>query len=1130
VVTLALAAAVLGLGDSPADPSDFEFFEKRVRPVLVEHCHRCHGPEKQKAELRLDSLAAVLTGGENGPIVVAGRPEESRLVRAIGYADVKLQMPPKGKLPDRDIEALREWVQRGLPWPRREADAVGAAATGDFDLEARRRSHWAWQAIRDPPLPSVADSAWLHETADAFILARLEAEQLSPAPPAEPPELARRLHFDLAGLPPPPDDASDFLAGESPLAYERLVDRLLASPRFAERWTRHWLDLVRYAETRGHEHDYVIPNAYQYRDYVLRALNADVPYEEFVVEHVAGDLLPSPRLDPESGANESVLGTGFWFLGEEVHSPVDIRQDEADRADNQIDVFSKAFLGLTVACARCHDHKFDAISTRDYYALAGFLQSSSYRQVSFESLENHREVAQALKALRAEWRPKLLREFAESSEEVLGRMPDYLAAAADLARAERSAAPDAHVTAAAARGLDAELLQRWSRHLQAARSTPDDPFHVRALLASSAAGDEAERLREIAAPLVKGWRVAAERASAAEKEVRVLVDYSTLRAEDWMQDGFTFGTGPARAGDVELSADPARPLRGVVTRGAARRDPVWLELSAPAGTQSEPAAFGAWSRPGRTLRTPTFELQSGKLHYLVSGAGFVYAVVDSHRLIQGPLHGRLLLEWKDEAQGKPRWVSHDLTPYRGHRLHLEFTPKAGSTAAVYIVAEADRAPQAEVLPSAIVVETLAASDWTSPRALAERLQTHIEEALRRLTSADGGDGEVWASLADWAVRHADLLRAKTSAAETLTASAAGFISAQEQLLSRLRTRSHTAPALLDGSGEDEYVFVRGKHTNRGPTVPRRFLEAIAGAEQPAVASGSGRLELARRLTDPANPFLPRVLVNRVWHHLFGRGIVATVDDFGAMGERPTHPELLDELAADFARGGGSLKKLMRSLVTSSAYRMSSRGSASALDRDPRNLLVHSMRPRRLEGEAVRDAILAVSGRLDLALLGPSVDIHLTEFLEGRGRPQSGPLDGAGRRSIYLAVRRNFLSPFLRVFDAPLPFSTVGRRNVSNVPTQALILLNDPFVVEQAKLWAASVAARRGTSARERVGDMYRAAFARSPHPHEEDAALDFLAEQQRVWGVGPERLDADPRPWSDLCHVLFNVKEFVYVP
>ena len=388
-----------------------EFFEKQVRPLLADSCFSCHsaGAKEIKGGLRLDSRELVLTGGDSGPAIVPGEPRKSRLVDAVGYQDPDLQMPPKKRLSADKVAVLTRWVELGAPWPETLASAADSAAGGHsadapspkkkFDLAERRAAHWAWQPIRVVAPPAVKHAAWARDPLDNYLLARWEAAGLEPPAAADRRALIRRASFDLVGLPPSAEEVEAFVADRSPHAWETVVDRLLASPRFGERWARHWLDLVRYAETRGHEFDYDIPNAWQYRDYVIRAFNADVPYNQFVVEQIAGDVLPSPRTDASGQINESILGTGFWHLGEWLHSPVDIKQDEMDRVDNQIDVMGKTFLGLTLGCARCHDHKFDAISAKDYYAVAGMLESSSFRDVRFERGRENRAVIDRVRAI-----------------------------------------------------------------------------------------------------------------------------------------------------------------------------------------------------------------------------------------------------------------------------------------------------------------------------------------------------------------------------------------------------------------------------------------------------------------------------------------------------------------------------------------------------------------------------------------------------------------------------------------------------------------------------------------------------------------------------------------------------------
>jgi Protein of unknown function (DUF1549)/Planctomycete cytochrome C len=353
------------------DAGELEFFEQRIRPLLAEHCYSCHGVAEQKAGLRLDHIETILNGGDS--------PDGSRIVRAVRYEDVKLQMPPDGRLDAAAVADLSKWIELGAPWPN-EARPESKPPAETFDLEARKAAHWCWEPLRETP-PPVHGSTPHESSIDAFIAEEWAPRGLVAAPAADRATLLRRLSFDLIGLPPTADEIDAFVADPAPDAYERRVDALLASPRFGEHWTRRWLDLFRFSETYGHEFDYPIEEAWRYRDYLIRALDADVPYDQLVREHLAGDLLDPPRRNPEDGTNESIQATGHFFLHQATHGPVDVRQDEADRVDNQIDVLTKSFLGLTVSCARCHDHKFDAISTRDYYAVAGYLKSSR-RQIA----------------------------------------------------------------------------------------------------------------------------------------------------------------------------------------------------------------------------------------------------------------------------------------------------------------------------------------------------------------------------------------------------------------------------------------------------------------------------------------------------------------------------------------------------------------------------------------------------------------------------------------------------------------------------------------------------------------------------------------------------------------------------
>jgi hypothetical protein len=1074
----------------PDDPAGAEFFEKKIRPILVERCHSCHSESatKLKGGLRLDSLDAALKGGDSGPALVPGNPGKSRLVEAVTYQNVDLRMPPKGKLPAEQIADLREWVKRGAPWPKGEP-AAGTPKRASFDLAQRKADHWAWQPLRTDAAPAVKNAAWPKRSLDRFLLAKLEERGLEPAPPADPRTLIRRLAFDLRGLPPTPAEVDAFVADPSDRALERFVDALLASPQFAETWARHWLDLTRYAETRGHEYDYLLPNAWHYRDYLIRAFDQDVPYPQFVAEHIAGDLLPEPRIDPRSGIDESVLATGWWYLGEWLHSPVDTRSDEMDRVSNQIEVFGKTFLGLNVSCARCHDHKFDAISQKDFYALAGFLKSSNYRQVRFDTIDRERRAARDLERLREERERVVLQAVAVSSRPVLGRLADYL---------EAAAAPE---KGALGRELDPERLAAWIVQLRRSAADPKDLLHPYAV--ASQGGNLAALAAKDRARLVG--------ADKALENAELLFDFTRPEAADWTQDGVTFRR--MKAGDAGWGTDPRQPLLEILATGALRADPLWQSLRLAPKTQTE-SSHRSWVDSGRMARTPTFTLRRSSLYSLVQGAGHAFIEVDSHRQINGPLHASTVASWKEEGR---RWIVQDLHRYPSpdpehplHRLHVEYTP-ASPDFEVLMVVQGD-APPGDPFdrPSSAILEALEAGP--TPLALAKIYQKLMSDAADRLAASRlGGEPEA-ARLADWMVRRPELWGA-------VAPEAADYAAARAKLAASVPAESRTAPAILAGPAADEYLLIRGSGAAPKEIVPRRFLEAFGGGGH------AGRLELARQMTDPrVTPLLPRVAVNRIWHHLFGRGLVPTVDDFGKMGLQTLHPELLDHLAGRFGELGGSSKKMIREIVLSSAYRMSDVPSAKALDVDAANTLLQHRSPRRITAEALRDAMLAVSGRLDPSMYGPPVPIHLDGFQDGRGRPGDGPVDGAGRRSIYLAVHRNFLSSMLLAFDFPQPFSAIGRRSVSNVPAQALILRNNPFVHDQAAFWAKRLVAE-GRSAGERIDLMFRAAYARPATADEVAGALQLIQDVASL-----KALDAGhPEVWKELAHVLFQAKEFIFL-
>ncbi len=1133
-----------------------EFFEREVRPLLVKRCHSCHGAKKQQAGLRLDSLTAILKGGDSGAAVVPNKPTESLLLSAVRYET--FEMPPTGKLPQQEIATLERWIAMGTPWPQETTELATRANGGNQFPWKERLAHWSFQPLKNVSRPAVQRSDWAADPLDEFVLAKLESLQLTPAPDADGRSWLRRVYFDLIGLPPSVPEVEEFLARPDRQAREAVVDRLLQSPQFGERWARHWMDLVRYADSRGHEFDYTAANAYQYRDYLIRAFNADVPYNQLVMEHLAGDLIDTPRLHPEQGWNESILGTGFWFLGEWVHSPVDVRQDEAERFDNMIDTMSKTFLGLTVSCARCHDHKFDAISTQDYHALYGYLQSSTYRQVRFETLEQDRAVAEGLATFRRDHADQVRRGWAVALDRGIqpvdaGSFANYLLAAQAVlqlapeyrplleqppaADKQPAVAPQTltlsmqHLVQQLAkeRQLDPVRLAHWCRYLWQPL-TPSDPLKVWSDICAGEPQTLEPRLKRMAQNLTIP-------AALDLSALHVIVDYRNSTSTDWWQDGFAFGSEPVQSGGLEWGSSAL--VEGLAIDTAAQRDPAWQQLALAPGTERNPGDMGNFTIPGSTLHTKTFELSNPQLHYLVRGQGTAQVVVDSHRTLNGPLHRRTVLRMPDSPADGPRWIAHRLDDYVGHRVHVEFTPAPRGEFAVLAVTLGDNPPPLATpgVPDAVRSAMADVKQPADLRAVVLAYQAWAQQATLLLGESDQGakraqaeDQRAKLSMADWLIRHRDLVLDDSQQA-ALANQLRPLQQQYAQLVGSIERSSHTAMAMMDGSGENEHVFIRGNPHNLGPEVPRRLLTGIAGDNQPTPSHGSGRLEMARRVVDPANPFASRVIVNRLWHHLLGRGIVASVNNFGHLGEEPSHPLLLDFLATRFMDEGWSMKQMIRNIVLSRTYGQSSQNpDPQAAQRDPQNLLLHRARVRRLSGEAIRDSLLAVSGRLDRTMYGPNVPIYLTPFAEGRGRPRSGPLDGAGRRSVYLSVRRNFLSPMMLAFDMPIPFNSIGRRNVSNVPAQALILLNDPFVVEMARVWSERLL-KEPASAEQRVRTLYLTALARPATAEELSSAIHFLKRQDTAH-VGKSSGDANSytaASWQDLCHVMFNLREFIFL-
>jgi hypothetical protein len=578
---------------------------------------------------------------------------------------------------------------------------------------------------------------------------------------------------------------------------------------------------------------------------------------------------------------------------------------------------------------------------------------------------------------------------------------------------------------------------------------------------------------------------------------------------EWFFDGNAFTPKPTVAGDF-LVGDATQPVAGVLRAG-------WMHS----------ALFSR--RLQGVVRSPSFTIDKRYIHVHAAGQDArINLVLENFQVIRSPIYGGLKRELKSS---EPRWVMFDLEMWKGRRAYLEFSnlsaPDLADTNSyekdgwlafdrVYFSDEKEMTTHDEPASLALLGEQT--SD--SAEALANRYQQAALDAVKAWQAGRANDAQI--ALLDWLARN-QLFSATTG-------DRAVALVEQYRKIEATIPDPTFVPAMTEGDGFDERVSIRGNYKTQGDLVQRRFLEAIAGANQPPIARGSGRWELAQKIIATDNPLTARVAVNNVWNHLFGRGIVPTPDNFGVLGERPTHPELLDFLADWFRGNGWSEKKLIRMLMLTRAYQMSSKpADALAEQRDPTDALLHRARVRRLEGEAIRDAVLAVSGRLDAQMFGPPVPVHLTAFMEGRGRPGDGPLDGAGRRSIYIGIRRNFLSPMMLAFDEPIPTTTIARRTSSNVPAQALILMNDPFVVEQAQFWAKRLLAEKTLTPQQRIARIYSEAFGRPPAEAESRAALDFVGEQGRAYTPVALNPADEEKVWADLCHVIFNVKEFIFI-
>ncbi len=1031
LASVCLAASAAAEDPAPLSPEAVEFFESRIRPVLAQDCYSCHSQaEGRKGGLLLDSRPGWEAGGRSGPAILPGRPDGSLLVRAIRHEEGAPRMPREGApLDPAVVRDFVRWIEMGAPDPRDHPPSAEQVEE-DRNWEAvreRRRSWWSFQPIGDPLPPAAGEPG---HPVDAFLEARRREQGLQAAGPAPAEVLARRFHLILIGLPPDPGETLEFVRDhrEDPgRAVSDLVDRLLASPRFGERWARHWMDWIRYAESHGSEGDPPIGNAHLYRDYLIRALNADVPYDQLVREHVAGDLLEEPRIDSGTGVNESLIGTAHWRMVFHGFAPTDALDERVRFTDDQINVFSKAFLGLTVSCARCHDHKFDPLSQRDYHALFSILGSTRPGRRAIETGERQNLHRQELLAMKPALREAIAADWLGSLDSLTEALAPGAGGIAAASEEDPLLLPLKRIDAALDGGLSLE--EAW-------------------------AGEEREQRRHLEA-----WE--------AHRQRRFLHRWRMDRSEgrgSWFGEGAGLGPDPTSPGDFSVAPEGDLALSGIHCGG------VHSHLVS--------------TKHAARLASPDFPLeQESQAWLLIKGSGRSMSrfVVQNY-----PRSGTVfpIRAMQGEDRQRWRWERYPLEYWTGDDVHLELAAARdaplqtqGDERSWFAIREAFVAPSGSPPPPSFA-RTALEPVWAqlggkapgSREEAAGAYRKAVAKALRDWTREGADDAQ--AELLDACLR----LGLLPNRLEGLPA--AGPLVEQWRELEAAIPVATRIPALSEWKGQDLPLFERGDHRKPRERVPRRFLEIID--ETPYQTGLSGRLRLAEDVLRPDNPLARRVIVNRIWHHLFGRGLVATPDNFGRLGEPPSHPLLLDHLASRFESDHRwSIKRMIRYLATSRAFQLDGRPPDGARRTDPGNVLLSHFSIRRLEAEAIRDSMLFVAGVLDPAA-------------------PDGPVDGREpRRSVYVRVLRNRLDPFLSAFDAPVPFSAHGRRHATNVPAQSLALMNGDLALETAASWGGRLARQAGSMDRDSlIRDAWMRAFASRPSPEELELAREFLEEQE----------------------------------
>jgi len=1187
IITLLLQTTLTRAEDQAAQPGApaIKFFEQRIRPLFIERCHKCHSEKKQRGELRLDSLRALLSGGESGPSIVPGAPEKSLLIQAVQYRE-ELKMPPKKRLSDREIADLAAWVKMGAPWPGatdEKAPAVKAAGSAYEAILRESENHWAFQPLKREAPPLVKKNGWIRSPIDSFILGALEDSNLAPSAPATSETLIRRVYFDLIGLPPGPKEIKEFTSDNSPENYEKIIDRLLSSPRYGERWGRHWLDVARYADSNGLDENIAYIQAWRYRDWVIDSFNRDKPYDEFLRAQVAGDLLQSP--DPESDYEDKVA-TGFLSIGPKMLAEDDGRKMELDIVDEQVDTVGRVFMGLTLGCARCHDHKFDPVSTRDYYSMASIFKSTKtmenfkvvavWHEYEFPSGEE-RQLKAKLEARQRELEARRKAAGEEVEKSHRAALGPYLRGAWELVRFPplvhqkpvKSVAAKIPAGELSKRGIliEMEKFQRKEKDLvvdttgygkgigvllsrvnAAAEYDLDIPMEglyqldVRHAAAESRPmvvtvnGDT--RVTGVAAAITGTWYPDTQKWFPAAT-VHLARGRNVLRFERYggpipHLDKFFLSKVAPQPEDPAVKKDPALMIEledATKTGGdlVIQRDGNGEGIGILASEKTASAEL--------ELNTEEDGYRILKIRHAAKESRPVRLFLND-RLV-GNACGEVTGGWGPENQ---LWFSQGILylPKGKSRLRIERTDgplphldklslqsvKPGKTAS-----EHHRNASEIARSLGLRAELLRAWATISSRdpALLEKLDEAVMAGLATDRIAPALGKELLAGTAALAGEALNMAYPGNKREPLFSPEARKAIAAIEKSQAELKKKMAVKLKVMgvkEGKAEDLKVHLRGNYLTLGEQARKGFPTFLASFDKPEIKTTSGRLELARWLSDPRHPLTARVIANRIWRWHFGQGIVRSTDNFGRLGSRPSHQALLDWLASMLAEEGWSVKRLHKEILTSSTYRMGSVFNAAAAEADPGNTLRWRWSRRRLEAESIRDSLLELGGKIDNKMGGQLLSANARAYVTGTASKNNTYDDP--RRSVYLPVLRSAVYDVLQSFDFPDPSVVNGDRSTTTIPSQALVMMNSALMDQAAQGLASHLLSSGTADSLALVRQAFLRVLGRPAGDAEENRWISMLVKLEERYREAGEK-EARKKAWRSFARVLLSSNEFIYV-